>query len=81
VSRKRRPTPTSNTNLRRSKRTKVVNDGFKSMSPAVTRGKSAVRKKVVGTISKGGQGSVQDPLPPLEVTQELLLSDAASSQD
>jgi hypothetical protein len=47
----REPTPTSVANLKRSKRKTVVNDCFKSTSPAVTRSKAAVMKKVVVSMS------------------------------
>jgi hypothetical protein len=59
VGRKRRPTPTSTTNLRRSKRKIVVNDGFKPVSPAVTRSKNVVRKKaIVSTLGKRSSLSI-----------------------
>jgi hypothetical protein len=40
------PTLTSKTNLRRSKRNKAQNDGFKPTSPGVTRKRVALKKAV-----------------------------------
>jgi hypothetical protein len=42
--RKRKPTPTFEINLRRRKRNKVQNDGFKPASPALTRKRAAMKK-------------------------------------
>jgi hypothetical protein len=48
TTRKRKPTPASVTNLRRSKRQAGCNDGFKPSSLAVTRGKGKIKKRHAG---------------------------------
>jgi hypothetical protein len=52
---KRKPTPASVTNLRRSKRQAGRNDGFKPPSLAVTRTKSKDKKKNASLGSSGGK--------------------------
>jgi hypothetical protein len=55
LSLKKKPTPASVTNLRRSKRQAGRNDGFKPSSPVVTRSKSKAKKKLIGPGSSTGK--------------------------
>jgi hypothetical protein len=55
---KRKPTPTFEINLRRSKRNNAQNDGFKPASPALTRKRAAMKKSATAQSSQSSKSSL-----------------------